>query len=108
MSKCATLSIALAIAVTLAPRVYLTVETARDVFPIDEGAIQFVDLEFAWWVRAPFIAAHVCAAWLVVLMWKGRATLSHKIVTLILLGEMATLYLTVLRFWQSGILVPLF
>lgn len=108
MSKRATLLIALAIVVVLAPRVYIMVEAATNSFPIPQGAIQFVDLEFAWWFRAPFIAAHAAIAWLVVLMWRGGTTLLHKIVTLILLVEMATIYLVVLRFWQSGVEVSLY
>jgi hypothetical protein len=108
MSKRATFVIALTIVVALAPRVYVMVEAAINTFPMPEGVIQFVDLEFAWWFRAPFIAAHACVAWLVVLMWRGSATVSHKILTLMLLGEMTAMYLSVLRFWNNGVEVTLY
>jgi hypothetical protein len=88
--------------------VYLNAQTAAGVFPIADGVITFVDLEFVPWFRAPFIAAHACVAWLVVLTWRGHATLLQKILMLILLVEMATIYVIVLRFWHSGVGVSLY
>ena len=103
-----TLLIPLAVAVALVPHVYVFVETAAEVFPVPEGVIEFVDLEFIWWFRAPFIAAHACVAWLGARMWRGNAALPERILTLTILGEMAALYATVLRFWAGGISVPLY
>lgn len=95
--------IALAIAVALVPHVYSTVEAVIGLFPIEEGDIVTVDLDAALWLRAAFIAAHACAAWFVVLIWRGNATVSHKVLTLILLGELIAIYVVTLRFWYGGI-----
>ncbi len=95
--------VALTIAVALVPRVYLTLEAVIGLFPIKEGDIVTVDLDAALWLRAAFIAAHACVAWFVVLIWRGNATVSHKVLTLILLGELIAIYVVTMRFWYGGI-----
>jgi len=95
--------VAFTIAVALVPRVYLTVEAVLGLFPIGKDEGVFVDLDFALWLRAAFIAAHACAAWFVVLIWRRKGTLALNILTLILLSELITIYLVTLRFWYGGI-----
>ena len=100
--------VALAVVAALLPRVYLTVEAVRGLFPIAKDDIVFVDLDFVPWLRAAFIAAHACVAWFLVLIWRRKATLPLKILTLILLTELVTIYLVTLRFWYGGIEVTLY
>ena len=95
--------VALAVAVALVPRVYLTVEAVLGLFPIGKDEGVFVDLDFALWLRAAFIAAHACVAWFAVQIWRRSATLPLKILTVILLGELITIYVVTLRFWYGGI-----
>jgi hypothetical protein len=99
---------ALAFAVVLLPRVYDTAETLIDVFPIDEGEVWFVDLDPAPWYSAVFVAAHACVAWCAALIWRRQATLSLRILTLILLGELIAIYVMTFRFWVGGIEVRLY
>ena len=99
---------ALAIAVVLLPRVYDTVEAVRDVFPIDEGVIVNLHLDFVPWYRAVFIAAHAFVAWFAVLIWRHNATSLHKVITLVLLAELIIIYAVTLRFWYGGIEVTLY
>jgi hypothetical protein len=100
--------VALTVAVALLPRVYLTVEAVRGLFPIDKDEVVFVDLDFVLWLRAAFIAAHAFVAWFVVLIWRRNATSLHKVLTLVLLAELIVIYAVTLRFWYGGIEVTLY
>jgi hypothetical protein len=106
-TRLATLA-ALTLAVLLLPRVYDTVETVIGLFPLIPGGVVFVHLDPAPWYRALFIAAHACVVWFVALWWRGNATLWLKILTLIVLGELITIYLVTLRFWHGGVEIPLY
>ena len=99
---------AVTLAVVLLPRVYLTAETLVGLFPIDQEASVFVDLDPAPWYRALFIAAHACVAWFVALWWRGTATLWLKTLTLLVLVELIAIYLMTLRFWHGGVEIPLY
>ena len=100
--------VALTISVVLLPRVYHTVETVIGLFPIAPGEIVIVDLDPAPWYSGLFIAAHACVVWFVALWRRGTATLWLKILTLIVLGELITIYLVTLRFWHGGVEMSLY
>jgi hypothetical protein len=100
--------VALTIALVLLPRAYHTVETVIGLFPIAHGEIVTVDLDPAPWYSGLFIAAHACVVWFVALWWRGNATLWLKVLTLIALGELITIYLVTLRFWHGGVEIPLY
>jgi hypothetical protein len=95
--------VGLTIAVALMRRVYLSLDAVIGLFPIREGDIVLVDLDFVFWLRAAFVVAHACVAWFVAQMWKGKSTLASKILTLVLLVELVVIYLVTLRFWYGGI-----
>lgn len=90
------------LSLTLAPRVYILVEEATGLFPVDEGVIVLLHLPEGPWFRTPFIVAHACIAWGVVLIRTGHATLLLKVLMFVVLSEMVAIYLTTFRFWNNG------
>lgn len=100
--------VALAVAVVLLPRVYVTVHAAAGILPIQEGEVAVFDVNFGPWARAMFIAAHACIAAGVVLIWRAKATLQLKIVTLILFSELVVIYAITWLFWRNGVFAPLY
>ena len=100
--------VALAIAIVLTPRVYSTAEALIVLFPIDNDAIVFVDLDPTPGASAVFFGAHVCVAWCAALIWSRKAPLALKILTLILLSELIAVYAMIVRFRAGGIEVPFY
>jgi len=95
-------------AVVLLPRVYLTVDAAIDLLPVNEYLVPFVELEWALWYRAIFLAAHACVAADVFLIGRGKATLQLKILAVLLLCELITIYVSTFLFWRSHLFIVLY
>lgn len=98
----------LAVAVILLPRVYVTLDVARNILPIQDGELAVFDVNFGLWARAVFIAAHACVATGIVLIWRANATSKLKILTLILFTELVVIYATTWLFWRNGVFAPLY
>jgi hypothetical protein len=95
-------------AVALLPRVFLTVDAAIDLLPVNEYLVPFVELEWALWYRAIFLAAHACVAGGVFLMGRGEGTLQLKILTVLLFCELIIVYATTFLFWRNDLSIPLY
>lgn len=95
-------------AVVLLPRVFRTVDAAIDLLPVREYLVPFVELEWALWYRAMFLAAHACAAGGIFLMRRGEATRQLKILTVLLLCELIVVYATTFLFWRNDLSIPLY
>ena len=95
-------------AVALLPRVFLTVDAAIDLLPVNEYLVPFVELEWTLWYRAIFFAAHACVGGGVFLMLRREASGQLKILTVILLCELVVVYATTFVFWRNDLSIPLY
>jgi hypothetical protein len=95
-------------AVALLPRVFQTVDAAIDLLPVNEFLVTFVDLEWALWYRALFLAAHACVGGGAFLIGRREATLQFKVLTALLFCELITIYVTTFLFWRNDLSIPLY
>jgi len=100
--------VAIATAIALLPRTYLTIHTAASIFPILKDEVVVFDVPFGPSVRAAFIAAHAFAAWFVWIIWRGKVTLAVKLLTLILFVELLAIYVITLLLKSNGVYITLY